>query len=137
MRNDYSAGNFDLQLQHVSASEIGRNSTSRNNLMSTPSEPTKTKREAPSTEMTNEWISAFNTSIITTQASPARDRSEDLAALMQTPEFASLLVGARHLSETQALSKEEATERLIETFRKIDSAWKQIVMKRGMQSLID
>ena len=84
-----------------------------------------------------EWMSAFNTSLLTTRANHTKDRAMEIAELMQTPEFASILVGAQHLAESQDLSKEEATERLIEVFRKIDSTWKQIVMKRGLQALIE
>jgi len=86
---------------------------------------------------TREWISAFNTSILTTRASEAKDRSSEFSALMQTPEFASLLIAAQHLADTLGLSKEEATERLIETFRKLDTAWTEMVMKRGIQAMID
>ncbi len=89
-----------------------------------------------SAESTREWISAFNTSLLTTRASP-KDDSSELSTLMQSPEFASLLIGAKHLADTQGLSKEVATERLIEAFRKIDQAWNQIVIKRGLQAIID
>jgi hypothetical protein len=88
-------------------------------------------------DLSHDWTSAFNTSLLTTRANHAKDRSLELGELMQTPEFASLLVGAQHLAATQGLSKEEATERLIEAFRRIDFAWKQIVIKRGLQALIE
>jgi hypothetical protein len=123
-------GNFDpLQLQlidTVSATELNLNSMSQ----STPSSQSIS-------DLSSDWTSAFSTSLLTTRASHVKDRSQELADLMSSPEFASLLVGAKHLAETQGLNKEEATERLIEAFRKIDFAWKQIVVKRGLQSIID
>ncbi len=88
-----------------------------------------------------EWISAFNTSILTTRTREMKNpemkgQSADLSALMQTPEFTSLLIGAQHLAESLGLTKEEATERMIEVFRKVDSAWTQVVIKRGIQSMV-
>ena len=116
-----SRDNFDLQ-QNLA-------------LQTVSSEPDHNNQN--SNDHSFEWISAFNTSLLTTRANHLKDRSGDLAELMQTPEFASLIAGAKHLAETQGISKEQATERMIEVFRKIDFAWKQIVMKRGMQSMIE
>ena len=88
-------------------------------------------------EETREWISAFSTSILTTQANGMQTGSLSVQELMQTPEFASIIMGARHLADSLGLSKEESTERLIEMFRKIDSAWTQAVLKRGIKAMID
>ena len=88
-------------------------------------------------EDTREWISAFNTSILTTKANEVKDRTIEFSSLMQTPEFASLLIAAQHLADSLGLTKEEATERLIETFRKLDSVWTEMVLKRGIQAMID
>jgi TATA-binding protein-associated factor Taf7 len=95
------------------------------------------KNSEVTADQTHEWISTFNTSILTTRSNQSKDRSEELGELMQSPEFAALIVAAQHLAKTQNISKELATERVIDTFRKIDRAWKQIVMKRGLQSLIE
>jgi hypothetical protein len=130
-------GNFDhLQLQLIDTI------TSATEPKTSMSQSRDFSREqAPSTpsasELSSDWTSAFNTSLLTTRASHVKDRSQELSDLMASPEFASLLVGAKHLAETQGLSKEEATERLIEAFRKIDFAWKQIVVKRGLQAIIE
>ena len=88
-------------------------------------------------ELSREWISAFNTSILTTGSPGAKDRTRELSELMQTPEFASLLFAAQHLAHHEGVSKEDATERLIRTFREIDYIWKQIVMARGLKALIE
>ena len=90
-----------------------------------------------SNENSREWISAFNTSILTTGSPGVKDRTRELSELMQSPEFASLLFAAQHLSHNEGIPKEEATERLIKTFREIDYIWKQIVMARGLKALID
>lgn len=91
----------------------------------------------PNNSNMRDWISAFNTSLLTTRAQYTKDRSQELSDLMQTPEFASLIIAAQHLAESQGLSQEVATERLIDTFRRIDYCWKQIVSNRGIQSVIE
>ena len=88
-------------------------------------------------EDTREWISALNTSILTTRTNQVRDRSSELSGLMKSPEFTSLLFAAQYLGDSLGITKEEATERLIETFRKLDSIWSDMVIKRGIQSMID
>jgi hypothetical protein len=88
-------------------------------------------------ETTREWISAYNTSVLTTLSPATRDRSLDLSKLMQSPEFASILVAAQHLADSQNLTKEEATDRLVRTFREMNSIWKKIVIERGLKAIID
>ena len=96
----------------------------------------ETKKDI-SGETTRDWISAYNTSVLTTLSPTSKDRSVDLSKLMQSPEFASILVAAQHLAAAQNITKEEATDRLIRTFREMDSIWKQIVMERGLKAIID
>jgi hypothetical protein len=122
--NNHSDHHLELQLQTVDTKSSSPN----------PSAPSSS---TSATESSHDWISAFNTSLLTTRANTTKDRSIELNELMQTPEFASLLVGAQHLAASQGLSKEEATERLIEVFRRMDFAWKQIIIKRGLQSIIE
>jgi hypothetical protein len=88
-------------------------------------------------EMTRDWISAFNTSLLTTLNARPQDRSAELSRLMQSAEFASLLVAAQHLSDSQGLTMEESTDRLIRTFREMDEIWNQIVIERGLKSIVD
>lgn len=91
---------------------------------------------APYAPASDAWVTAFNTSLLTTRANQIKDRSSELGELMQSPEFQSLLVAAQHLAQTQGYTKEVATERLIDVFRRIDFSWKQLVMNRGMKTLI-
>ncbi len=86
---------------------------------------------------TREWISALNTSILTTRTDSGRDLSMELSRVMQSPEFTSLLFAAQYLADSLGLSKEEATERIVQTFRKLDSIWGDMVTKRGIQAIID
>jgi|GEM_PF-2778402 len=93
--------------------------------------------QKPAQESAREWMSSFNTSILTTRANEVQGRTPDLAALMNTPEFNCLILAAQHLASSEGITKDEATERLITAFRNIDSAWTQMVMKRGLQAMLD
>jgi hypothetical protein len=108
---------------------------------SQPQKPFPSGTSHESDDMTRDWISAINTSILTTlsptTAGQSKDRTGDLSRLMQSPEFASILVGAKHLAETQGLSPENATDRLIRSFREMDEIWRQIVIERGLKAIID
>lgn len=84
----------------------------------------------------DDWVGAFNTSILTTLANSTPDCSQELARLAASPEFESLLIAAKHLAKSENLSPEDATERLIMMFRKIDATWNKIVMNRGLNALI-
>ncbi len=95
-----------------------------------PTSPTPTPHDR------NDWVGAFNTSILTTLANSTPDCSQELARLAASPEFESLLIAAQHLAKSENLSPEDATERLIMMFRKIDSTWNKIVMNRGLNALI-
>ena len=94
-------------------------------------------KKDPSGDTTRDWISAYNTSVLTTRSPGSKDRSLDLSKLMQSPEFASILVAAQHLADAQNLTKEEATDRLIRAFREMDHIWQQIVMERGLKAIIN
>jgi hypothetical protein len=98
---------------------------------------TQESQKDTSGETTRDWISAYNTSVLTTLSPATKDRSLELSKLMQSPEFASILVAAQHLADAQNLTKEEATDRLIRAFREMDSIWNQIVIERGLKAIID
>lgn len=55
---------------------------------------------------------------------------------MDTPEYQAILLAAQSLAATLNISPEAATERLIQTFRSIDSSWKNVLLKKGAQSLL-
>ena len=83
-----------------------------------------------------EWIAAFNTAILTTRAEP-ESATADLQVLMGSPEFASLIIAAQHLSASQGIGADDAAERIARCFRSVDSIWTATLLKRGMRALID
>jgi hypothetical protein len=119
--SELNHGTFNQNLENVKPTGSAQNSSAQSSLIA---------------EQQANWISAFNTSLLTTRALTVNDQSQEIGRLMSTPEFNSLIVAAQHLARTQNLSEEESTERLIELFRSLDHAWDQIVKKRGLESLI-
>ena len=122
-------GNFDDTQKNLQLQEIKTDDKSQNQNGASYGSPTHSLSH-------DAWVTAFNTSLLTTRANHIKDRSTELGELMQSPEFQSLLVAAQHLAQSQGYSKEVATERLIDVFRRIDFSWKQLVMNRGMKTLI-
>src|SRR5690606_25407239 len=110
-------GNFDNTQKTLQLQEIKTDSNKNQKPVGTP--PVYSNGSGHEA-----WVTAFNTSLLTTRAKHIKDRSAELGELMQTPEFQSLLIAAQHLAQTQGYSKEVATERLIDVFRRIDYSWK-------------
>jgi hypothetical protein len=82
-----------------------------------------------------DWSKTFNTSILSTVLD-AKNQDSKLENLLSTPEYEAILHAAKLLSTQLNISPESATERLIETFRKIDDCWEKILLKKGAQSLL-
>lgn len=88
-----------------------------------------------SSQESMDWSKAFNTSILSTVLDSIAPESE-LQTLVNSPEFQFILAAAQNLSSQLQITPEEATERLIKTFRGIDSCWNKILVKRGAESLM-
>jgi hypothetical protein len=82
-----------------------------------------------------DWSKAFNTSILSTVLD-AKNQDIELEALLSSPEYEAILLAAKSLSISLKISPEAATERLIQTFRNIDSTWEKILLKKGAQTLL-
>jgi hypothetical protein len=82
-----------------------------------------------------DWSKAFNTSILSTVLD-SKGQDADIEVILSSPEYEAILLAAKSLSVGLDISPEEATERLIQTFRNIDSSWKNILLKKGAQSLL-
>ncbi len=82
-----------------------------------------------------DWSKAFNTSILSTVLD-SKGHEQNLEMIIQSPEYTLILAAARQLSDQLGLSPEEATERLIRTFRDLDQAWSKILVKKGAETLM-
>jgi len=81
------------------------------------------------------WSQAFNTSILSTVLD-SKSLDGEIETILATPEYEAILLAAKSLSLKLQLSPEAATERLIQTFRNIDSCWEKVLLKKGAQSLL-
>lgn len=104
----------------------------------TTTETTPVKTEPMATTIKQEptdWSKAFNTSILSTVLD-SKSLDGEIEVLLDTPEYQAILLAAQSLSAKLHITPEVATERLIQTFRGIDSCWEKILLKKGAQSLL-
>ena len=102
------------------------------------SEQTSTTSETIKSDAIN-WSRAFNTSILSTALDSLPNSAHldgGIETILSTPEYAAILLAAQSLAANLQISPEAATERLIQTFRNIDSCWEKILIKKGAQSLL-
>ena len=76
----------------------------------------------------------FNTAIIASKT-PAQDFSKDIYAILKSPAFQAILVGIRHLEESQNISEKEACDQIISTFKRLDSIWSEYVYQEGLKQI--
>jgi ribonuclease D len=77
----------------------------------------------------------FNTAVLSTKCSANQHAPNDLLSLMQSPEFSALLDAVRSLCASQGCDEQTAAERLIATFRSIDSLWNEALLHAGLDRL--
>ena len=82
-----------------------------------------------------ELARVFNTALVATRSQRGRNHSAELFQLMETPAFQMILHAARSLARTHGISEREASEQLIDTFRKVDQLWADYVFQEGMEKL--
>ncbi len=81
------------------------------------------------------WSKAFNTSILSTLLE-SKSLDGEIESILSTPEYEAILLAAQSLSVKLQITPETATERLIQTFRNIDTCWEKVLLKKGAQSLL-
>ena len=84
---------------------------------------------------TDDLIRVFNTALVATQASQARDFSNEIFELMENPAFRAILGAVRQHARLQGLSERQAAEQIITTFRKMDRVWGEYVFSEGVERL--
>jgi hypothetical protein len=77
----------------------------------------------------------FNAAVLSTHTARGRDFATELYQLVGTPAFESILAAIRHLASTAGISEQQACEQVIQTFRKIDSVWKEYAFQEGYDVL--
>jgi hypothetical protein len=83
----------------------------------------------------DELARVFNTAVVSTRNEEARDFSNELFSLVQTPAYEAILSAVRTLAQTQALTELQAAEQVIQTFRKLDLVWNGYIYREGVAKL--
>ena len=77
----------------------------------------------------------FNTAVVSSQAKQKRDFSSELYELTESASFKAILNTVRQLSRVQGISERQASEHIIQTFRKMDDIWGGYVSHEGLEKL--
>ena len=117
-----------LHMKHAPASTIASNHC-RNQMP--PSH-----RTTPSLVNFEELTRVFNTALVSTRAAESKSASSELLSLIESPAFKAILVAARQLAAEQGISEREATERVIQVFRKVDQIWCGYLYQEGVSSVL-
>ncbi len=91
-----------------------------------------TQKAAPQRD---ELTRVFNTALVSTQAKQKRDFSTELYELTESASFKAILNAVRQLSRVQGISERQATEQVIQTFRKMDQIWEGYIFQEGLDRL--
>ncbi|MCC7440139.1 MAG: hypothetical protein IT285_00810 [Bdellovibrionales bacterium] len=77
----------------------------------------------------------FNTALISTQGDSSEEFSEELFRVMKSPAFHCILSSVQALAQRERLSERDAAEKLVQTFRKLDSLWSRYVVREGLEKI--
>jgi hypothetical protein len=77
----------------------------------------------------------FNTALISTQADGREESSDELFELMKSAPFRAILGAVKDLAEAERIPEREASERMIQAFRKLDELWSQYVYREGLERI--
>ncbi len=81
-------------------------------------------------------IQLLNTAIIKSKEKKIDSSYEDrLKKICASPVFESLNKAINHLSESQKISKDQASVQIIDTIRELDSIWSDYVTMEGIHGL--
>jgi hypothetical protein len=131
-----------MQKNNSGASRIGstissfRSSTPSSSLpKSIPTPPTSTPVITPSNPRPDELARVFNTVLVSSQSKGKRDFSGELAELADSAPFKAILSAVRQLSRIHGLTERQASEQVIQTFRKMDQIWGEYVFREGLEKI--
>lgn len=89
-----------------------------------------------STERAEDRLSRiFNTAMISTIRNNEPLEDEALNQLLATPEFRAILSAVHQVAFEKNTTEKNAAEELIRVFRRIDHAWQDYVLAKGIESL--
>jgi hypothetical protein len=94
------------------------------------------KRVRPPAEFSTEELGRiFNTVMVSTVSQENADFPEEFKRIMDSPAFKCILGAIHAHSEAQKLPIRQATEQVIQTFRKLDDMWRSYIYREGVDRL--
>jgi len=99
--------------------------------------PSESSRAGDSSGATahEELVRAFNTSLVSTRKHETRDFPAEIYTLVNSPAFKAILAAIQELAQKEGISDREASDRVIETFRKMDGLWSDYLFWEGVDRL--
>lgn len=94
---------------------------------------TKPSMQPPVTQ--DQLVRIFNTSLVSTRAKKKRDFSSELCKISESPSFKAILNAVQQFSRIHGITERQATEEVIQTFRKLDEIWGEYVFHEGLDKL--
>ena len=92
---------------------------------------------APRATSAVDFAKVFNTAMVKSRVPETPDFFAELFSLMETPEFKALTAAAQTLSEQESISPQEASERMIRVFRKMDQIWSSYLCQEGRERVLN
>ena len=110
--------------------------TSQNNrgshfVQTSPPPPTPATKKNPGDELAR----VFNTVLVSTQSKGKRDFSGELCEVSESAPFKAILSAVRQLSRIHGITERQASEQIIQTFRKMDQIWGEYVFREGLEKI--
>lgn len=80
----------------------------------------------------SELTRVFNSVLLSSRTKRKKDFSAELYALVESPAFRAILTSIQQLAAVHHVSERQATEQVIQTFRKIDDLWDEYMFREGL-----
>lgn len=77
----------------------------------------------------------FNTVLVSSRVRTKKDFSRELFELTESSAFKAILSAVKQLSQLQGISERQASEQVIQTFRKMDEVWGEYLFHEGVDRL--
>ena len=100
-------------------------------VQTSPTPPAPAVKKTPGDELAR----VFNTVLVSTQSKGKRDFSGELCEVSESAPFKAILSAVRQLSRIHGMTERQASEQIIQTFRKMDQIWGEYVFREGLEKI--
>ena len=77
----------------------------------------------------------FNTVLVSSRVRNKKDFSRELFELTESSGFKAILSAVKQLSLVQGITERQATEQVIQTFRRMDEVWGEYLFHEGVDRI--